>query len=186
MALSSSAVAAQAMSNISGFDFNNPHNKSKEFIEAAAKGVVEVLQSDGLVIVNSHAGGSYSVTGVTQSAVESKIKGYMPSFTFTGAHSKAGTQPKAVAKAVADVVTSKAKINVPTDSSGTFPILYVTAGDIKSGIESMYIAEGFELGNEYCRSSKVIDALSTALADAITNSAKVAVNGVAGGSFRIS
>lgn len=185
MALSSSKTVSAIKSNINGFDFDNPHNKSAEFIQAAVNGVIDILTSKALVVVPPHAGGSYSIAGVVDYDIESAIKGYMTSFVFTGTHSKAGTQPKAVGKAIATVISNDAKVDVPTDTSGSFPILNVTSSAIKSLIEAQYIADGFKLGNEHCQSLKVIDALSTALADAISNDAKVPANGVSGGPFKV-
>lgn len=185
MALSPTSILSQIKALLPSFNFTNSHNRSVISFDAIAKGVVDVITRDALVVVSSHAGSEYPITGVSASAIEDAIKGYMDGFVFTGVHSDAITQPRAVAEAVASVMSSKAKVAVPYDGVGVYPILYVAAGDIESAMIARYSADEFVLGEGHCRSGDVINAVATSIADAVSLTAKSTINGYTGGSFLI-
>ncbi|MCG7550953.1 hypothetical protein [Pseudoalteromonas sp. Of7M-16] len=179
MALSASSLSG-AIAGALSFDLGNEHCKSQEMIDAIAKGVVDTLQSSAKVAVNPHAGSKYKIEGVSEGALFSAITGNLSSFKLSGEHAKGADLPQAIAKAVAANI-SNAFIEVPTDTSGSFPVMSFSG--LTANAKGALSSAGFKLDAPFSRINEMVEACCGAVEQAVSSDAEYIVNGVAGGNF---
>lgn len=181
MAMSASALESKIRANLSsrGFTLGGIHSRAPDLAKAVGVGVVGEINASAVVVVPTHAGGTYKVTALSESGMFSKIKAELTRQGFKyGEHSKANVTPSVIAQSVTDEVLSKCTVSIPYDGSGTFQIVGLSASALESSIIAGLLAAGFTTSRG--DSAKMAYAVSQAVADEVNGSAVVS-GGFAGG-----
>jgi hypothetical protein len=168
-----------------GINFDNPHCHTGIVVQAVAEAAVTVITRDARVTVPAHAGARYAITGVTQAALSLAISQEMTGFVLTGPHADGDLIPLALSHALADTLNATATVAVPTDAVGEFAVLDVTAATLRQHMIT-HLSPRINLTEPHGQAMVLFDACATALSDALTDDARAVVNGVSGGTFRIS
>ncbi len=126
-----------------GFVLNVEHSKAGWIPAAIADGVINELLDSGKVTVPSRAGGTYAVSSLSMSGMESKIRAALSGqgVNLDNPHCKAGEIARAVSKAVCSEVFAKLKVTIPTDGIGTFQLRGLNATALKEAINAELSAE---------------------------------------------
>lgn len=186
MAMSASALESKVRANLAsrGFTFSGIYSRAPDLARAVGVGVVGEINASAIVIVPTHAGGTYKVTALSESGMFSKIKGELTRSGFNyGTHSRANITPSVIAKAVTDEVLAKCTVSIPYDGSGTFQIVGLSASALESAINSGLRAAGFNIDRG--DSMHMAHAVANAVADEVNGSAVVSGGFAGGGSFPV-
>lgn len=182
MALSSSAIEGAIKSTLPFV--RNEHYKGDVMVEAVAKAVFDVFTGSALINVPAKAGSTYAIEGVSSAALESAINGYL-TINISGEHAKAGLLSKAVAVAIASVI-SNATVSVPSETVGNFPVDGFGSGSIESLIQSTLESHGINTTSAYSRVMDMVSAIAQGVANTVSADAVYLCDGVAGGAFLMS
>lgn len=168
-----------------GFVFDGEHSRTGDLCYAISVGVVNELHASALVIVPPHAGGTYKVTGLSESGMSGKIVAALQSrsIKLTGEHAKADVIPKVIASAVTSEVLGKCQVAIPYDGSGEFQIIGLDTDALELSIKNGLTASGFNL--KFGDSAKMAEAVAAAVAIEINSKASVSGSFAGGGSFPV-
>lgn len=188
MALGSSPVDAKIKSELISFGFilSGTYARVDDAIDAVARGVVDEVHASAVVIVPSHAGGTYPVTGLSAQGMKGKIRTYMAANAL-----KSGkfSMPYEFADAVGDAVTSQiissCTVAVPYDGSGTFQVIGLDSGALKSAICSNLTSKGFKLDGQFSKAQEFAQAIASSVAVNVNSLACITGSFVAGGTFPV-
>ena len=104
MPISSNTLNGLLRSNLqsNGITLTGKHAKAGKMALAVSKGVINEIHASAVVVVRAHAGGTYQVTGLSESAMSNKIKSELKGqgFVLTGSHARIHVLHEVVAKAV--------------------------------------------------------------------------------------
>lgn len=182
MALSNSKTIAR-IEDLTGFKIDDPYCKTGEMVGAIVAGINTQLLGNAKITVNSHAGGTYPIIGIDSTSLAGAIKSNLTGFNLSGRHAQGAALPEAIAESIAQALTGSATVTVPTDGVGLFQIKGVSASLIADKMQESLISSGFKISGTHAKQQPMIEALSTAFAEAITNDARYNVDGVSGGIF---
>lgn len=186
MAMSSGSLESKVKSNLTsrGFSFSGTHTRAPDLAKAVGVGVVGEIQSSAKVMVTTHAGGTFKVSGLSAGGMASKIKGSLSGSGFKfAAHSRADVIPSVISAAVTAEILSKCSVAIPYDGAGTFQIVGMSASALESAIISGLRGKGFNTGAG--ESSAMAYAVAKAVADEVNGNAVVSGGFASGGVFPV-
>lgn len=188
MALSVSAAESALLAGFSGAGFvlSGEHSKASWMPKAIAKGVVEELLATGKVTVPSRAGGTFSVTALSQSGMQAKILSALSGqgVNLANPFCKADSIANAVSKAVCAQVLASLKVSIPTDGNGTFNLTGLSAGSVKAAINAE-LGALVELSGTHAKGSLIAEGVATALCTYLNSNAVVQGSFVSGGIYPV-
>jgi hypothetical protein len=187
MPISASSLEGLIRGNLSGAGFvlGGDHAKVGIAAKAVAVGVVGEVLATGKVIVPPHAGGTYSVTGLSGSGMSAKIRASLAGQGIVfGAHAQAHVLHNAIANAVTAQVLAKCSVSIPYDGSGMFQIVGLSQGALESLLISELQGAGFNTSAG--DSDRFANAVAKAVTTEINNSAVVSGDFSGGGTFSVS
>lgn len=159
-----------------GVRLDGVHARSQHLARAVAVGTVGEINATAIVLVPTHAGGTYSVTGLSQSGMNQKIKGSLSGAGFTfGNHSRANVINDALSEAITSHVLANCQVTIPYDGSGEFSVTGMNEAALRGEIIQILSGHGFNVA----RGDSSI--MATAVAKAVTNEVNAAA--VVRGSF---
>jgi hypothetical protein len=168
----------------SGFALSGDHAKAGIAAKAVAVGVVGEVLATAKVIVPPRAGGSYNVTGLSESGMNTKIttslSGQGVAF---GTHGKANALHLAISSAVSSEILSKCSVAVPWDGSGSFQVVGLSQSTLEARIIGNLQGHGFNTSVGDC--GKLANAVSKAVTTEINGRAVITGSFVGGGTFPV-
>lgn len=170
-----------------GFDLNGTYSRGWIVPQAVGNGVVDEINASAIVIVPTHAGGTYNVTALSQSGMQSKIYSNMSSYgiEFGNQYGLGAYLPDAVATAVTAEVLSKCTVSIPYDGSGEFQVVGLVAADLEAALKAQLIGHGIDFDNIYGRSTDMIHAIAEAVATEVNANAVVSGGFAPGGTYPV-
>lgn len=188
MPLSVSAAQGALLAGFTGAGFvlGGEHSMASWMPNAIAQGVVDELLASGKVTVSSRAGGTFSVTALSQSGMQAKILSALSSqgVNLANPFCEAASIADAVSKAVCAQVLASLKVSIPTDGSGTFNLTGLSAGSMKAAINSE-LGALIELSGTHAKGSLIAEGVATALCAYLNSNAVVQGNFVPGGLYPV-
>lgn len=131
-----------------GLNLDGEHARVGVLSLAVATGVVNEVLSSAKVVVPTHAGGTYPVTGLSASGMSAKIKASLVSQGFVyGGFSRANVINEAISSAVTSEILGKCTVTIPYDGSGKFSIVGMDMTALTLAIEAELSSHGFNLGS---------------------------------------
>lgn len=186
--LSEQALEAQLRSAFSGkgLVLDGPHAKGGTLPAAIADGVVKEIKASAIVVVPARAGGTYQVTGLSESGMSAKVLQKLKGLGIkTDAQfCKAGIVPVAIAKAVTGAILSAMKVSIPTDGSGEFHLAGLSGSDLESRIAGALSAE-LTLTGVHAKAGIIAAAAGPALASYLNSNAVVSGSFTPGGIYKV-
>jgi hypothetical protein len=162
------------------------HAKGDRTPKAIAEGVVSEIKASAVVIVPPHAGGTYQVTGLSESGMSAKVlqKLKAEGINTDNEHCKAGIIPTAIAKAVTGAVLASMKVSIPTDGSGSFNLSGLSGSDLQARIAAE-LSTVLTLNGPHAKGGLIALAAGPALASYLNSNAVISGSFTPGGTYKV-
>lgn len=169
-----------------GFELNEQSGFGWWVAKACAKCVVEI-NSSAIVIVPPHAGGTYKVTALSPSGMQSKILAEFVSLGMkvSGDFAFGKYLPIALSNAISDEVLANCQVSIPVDGSGEFHIINMNEQSLTGRLKSNLTSFGFVVDGKFQFVGRMAEAISKAVTAEMNANAIVAGSFVAGGPFPV-